>query len=56
MVSVTSANWGEFRGCVPADHYDLIGQIGDRGIDPSSGFDAAAFYANVAVDLARRGL
>lgn len=56
MIPVSSARWGEFRGCVPADHYDLIGQIGDTGPDPSSGFDAAVFYQNVVVDLARRGL
>lgn len=56
MVSIASARWGRFRGCVPADHYDLIGQIGDLGVDPSSGFEATRFYQNLAVDLARRGL
>lgn len=55
MIAVASARWGTFRGCVPADHYDLIGQIGDRGADPLTGFDAARFFANIAADLAQRG-
>ncbi|MCA8981013.1 MAG: hypothetical protein KDC14_13380, partial [Planctomycetes bacterium] len=56
MIAVESAKWGDFRGCVPADHYDVIGQIGDRGPDPISGFDAANFYVNIAADLERKGL
>ncbi|MCA9516883.1 MAG: hypothetical protein KC635_18200, partial [Myxococcales bacterium] len=55
MVAVRSARWGRFRGCVPADHYDVVGQIGDRGADPNTGFDAARFIANVVADLAQRG-
>lgn len=56
MIAVHSARWGEFRGCLPADHYDLVGQVADVGPDPNSGFEAVTFYQNVAVDLARRGL
>lgn len=56
MIAVHSAKWGDFRGCVPADHYDLVGQVADRGVDPNSGFEAVTFYQNVAVDLAGRGL
>ncbi|MCA9664753.1 MAG: hypothetical protein KC503_04165 [Myxococcales bacterium] len=56
LVAVASARWGTFRGCVPADHYDMVGQIGSFGVDPRSGFDAARFYANLAADLAARGL
>jgi triacylglycerol lipase len=56
MISVASAKWGEFRGCVPADHYDVIGQIGHTTRDGQSGFDAPRFYAWVASDLAGRGL
>ena len=55
MVSVDSARWGEFRGCIPADHYDVIGQLGDDGADPNTGFDAARFYTDVASDLSARG-
>ncbi|MEE2755254.1 MAG: triacylglycerol lipase [Myxococcota bacterium] len=28
LVPVESARWGRFRGCVPADHLDQIGQLG----------------------------
>ncbi len=56
MVSVRSAQWGEFHGCVPADHYDVIGQFGDLGPDPDTGFDAVRFYLNLCADLAARGL
>ncbi len=55
MVSVASARWGEFRGCVAADHYDVVGQIGHSTRDPLTGFDAASFYRYVASDLATRG-
>lgn len=56
MVSVASAKWGEFRGCIPADHYDVIGQLGHTTRDGQSGFDAPRFYRWIASDLAARGL
>lgn len=56
MVSVASARWGEFQGCIPADHYDVIGQIAHTTRDPLTGFDAARFYPYVAARLAERGL
>jgi len=56
MVSVASATWGELLGCVPADHYDVIGQIGKTTRDPASGFDAPRFYRWIASTLASRGL
>ena len=55
MVSVESAKWGLFRGCIPADHYDVIGQIGHLTRDGQTGFDAIDFYRFVASDLAARG-
>ena len=27
MVTVQSARWGTFMGCIPADHFDEVGQI-----------------------------
>lgn len=54
MVNVTSAKWGNFRGCIPADHYDQVGQISDDGVN-ESGFDHIRFYRNLAYDLAKRG-
>ena len=56
MVSVESAKWGEFRGCIPADHYDVIGQIAHTTRDGLTGFDAPRFLRYVASGLAERGL
>ena len=44
LVPVTSARWGEFLGCVPADHFDEVGQIAELIADPLSGFDHLALY------------
>jgi triacylglycerol lipase len=55
MIAVPSAKWGNFRGCVPADHGDLIGQFGHDDYDGWSGFDHHVFYRNIALDLAQRG-
>jgi triacylglycerol lipase len=55
VVHVASMRWGEWLGCVPADHWDTIGQmLGDRpgGTNP---FDHRAFYAGLAGFLAARG-
>jgi triacylglycerol lipase len=56
MIAVDSAKWGHFAGCVPADHYDVIGQMGHVTRDPLTGFDAPRFYRWVASGLAARGL
>jgi len=56
MIALASARWGQFRGCLGADHYDVIGQIGNRTRDPLTGFDARSFYIWLAADLAARGL
>ncbi len=55
MATVASAKHGLFRGCIPADHFDEVGQIKDDARDPKTGFDHRRFYRNVAFDLARRG-
>lgn len=56
MVTVASARWGVFRGCIPADHLDEIGQPGRSAPDPHTGFDHIRFHRNLAFDLARDGL
>ena len=56
MVSIESAKWGEFQGCLPADHYDVVGELGHTTRDPNTGFDAPGFWVWVAADLAGRGL
>ncbi len=56
LVPVTSAKWGTFLGCVPADHLDEIGQIG--GLPPGLGNDwrHKPFYVDVVKYLRARGL
>ncbi len=55
MTTIESARWGDFKGCIPADHYDEIGQVGDVGPQSATGFDAEAFYRTIAFDLELRG-
>lgn len=55
FVTVTSAKWGHFRGCFPADHMEQLGQRNLPDANVRTGFDVARFYANVAGDLAERG-
>lgn len=55
LVTVASAKWGVFRGCIPADHIEQLGQKSLPDVNVRTGFDVARFYANVAGDLAERG-
>jgi triacylglycerol esterase/lipase EstA (alpha/beta hydrolase family) len=52
VVPVSSAPWGDYRGEVPADHFDEVGQL--FGIT-NDNFDHRAFYLERARDLAREG-
>lgn len=56
LTPVASAKWGNFRGCVPADHMEQLGQKNLPDANVENGFDVARFYARVAADLSRRGL
>lgn len=52
MVKVTSAKWGQFNGCIPADHMDEVGQrIGSGGPALWSRFDHTRFYRRIAFGL-----
>jgi triacylglycerol lipase len=55
MVTVESAKWGEFRGCIPADHLDEVGQTKHDRADARTGFDHVRFYRNLAFELAAMG-
>jgi len=44
IVPTDSMRWGTFLGCVPADHFDQVGQLADQGPGLVSGFDHTAFY------------
>lgn len=50
MVTVESAKWGKFMGCVPADHLDEVGQVRDSG-NPLTGFNHLEFYRKIASSL-----
>ncbi len=55
MVTVENAKWGEFRGCIPADHLAEVGQPKLNGMNKRTGFDHIRFYRDVAFDLSAKG-
>jgi triacylglycerol lipase len=55
MAMVESAKWGNFRGCIPADHLHEVGQVNKAGVDRRTGFDPVRFYRDVAFELASLG-
>jgi triacylglycerol lipase len=55
MVTVESARWGTFLGCIPADHFDEIGQIADLAPSVVTGFDHKAFYRELVAYLRSEG-
>jgi triacylglycerol lipase len=55
MATVEGAKWGQFRGCIRADHLDEVGQIRHTGPDARTGFDHLVFYRDITRDLAARG-
>jgi len=50
LVTVASAKYGTFRGCMPADHADEVGAF------PFPRFDYLRFIRNRAFDLAAKGM
>ncbi|MFO0726354.1 MAG: hypothetical protein U1E65_21390 [Myxococcota bacterium] len=55
LVTVASARWTNFRGCIPADHMEQLGQLRLPDVNVRTGFDVARFYAAMAAELAQRG-
>jgi triacylglycerol lipase len=53
LVSVASARWGSFLGCVPADHFSEICQIG--GQNSGSSYSCVTMYRDIAGWLVSRG-
>ena len=51
IVPTDSMIWGTFLGCVPADHFDQVGQIADFGPGLVSGFDHRVFYLDLLAFL-----
>ena len=50
LVEVSSAKGTNFRGCLPADHLDLVGYGASGPLE--AGFDYVRFYRNLAFELA----
>jgi triacylglycerol lipase len=55
LVTVGSARWGTFLGCIPADHLDEMCQIAGDGAGPGNPFDCHTFYRQLAAFLVARG-
>jgi len=51
IVPTASMIWGTFVGCIPADHFDEVGQIADYFPDLISGFDHLDFYRTLVKRL-----
>ena len=54
LVSVPSARWGRFLGCIPADHADEICQVAADSPGLGNGFDCHRFYLELAQFLRAR--
>lgn len=54
LVTVRSAKWGTFMGCVPADHLDEVGMPNVNGADLSI-FDSKKFFRDVVTELRTHG-
>ena len=56
LVRVHDARWGRFLGCIPADHFDEIGQLFGDSPGIGNDFDHLAFYRDLVVFLRDQGL
>lgn len=56
LVTIESAKWGEFHGCVPADHFDEIGHLFDDSPGFGNSFEHIPFYEGIVGLLRTRGL
>lgn len=60
LVTVASAKWGTFLGCIPADHADEVGLYTDPFVPGraglGNGWNHLDFYSDVARFLRARGL
>ena len=54
-IPVSSQKHGLFRGCVPIDHWGIIGSSRAAGPNLYTGFDVVRFYRNVVFELAAKG-
>ncbi|MCC6873535.1 MAG: triacylglycerol lipase [Sandaracinaceae bacterium] len=55
LVRVADARWGRFLGCIPADHFDEIGQLFSDSPGLGNRFDHLRFYADLVLWLRAQG-
>jgi triacylglycerol lipase len=55
LVPAASAQWGTFLGCVPADHFEEIGQLLGQPAGPGNAFAYRDFYRELADWLVKQG-
>lgn len=55
LVRVGDARWGEFLGCIPADHLDEVGQLGGDEPGGDNDFEHLVFYRDLVEFLGDRG-
>ena len=57
VVTVQSARWGTFLGCIPADHLAEVGQIKAKKdkLNTGTDFNYIRFYRTLAFNLAKQG-
>lgn len=55
LVGAKEAHWGEFWGCIPADHTDQVGQLFGDGPGLGNDWDYLQFYSDLVAYLRKRG-
>jgi triacylglycerol lipase len=55
LVRDVDAHWGEFWGCIPADHLDEIGQLFGDGAGFGNDWDHLKFYSLLVQYIRQRG-
>lgn len=55
LVRVQDAKWGEFLGCIPADHTDQVGHLFGDAPGGDNSFDHHAFYRGVVEFVREQG-
>lgn len=53
LVPTDSMSWGTLLACIPADHFDQMGQVADLTPSLVSGFDHLDFYRNLLAHIRR---
>lgn len=56
LVRVKDSRWGTFLGCIPADHFDEIGQLFGDSPGLGNSFGHKGFYADLVAFLRTQGL